>query len=106
MPHGDQLPDVRRLRATQQLARLLPRELRRQRLVTPATLLAWHRRLITKKWTYQSQPGRPRIDRELRDLVIRLERESSRWGRYGCHNDDATQVTMLNVGPPLAPRSI
>ena len=33
------------------LARLLPHELRRHRLVTPATLLAWHHRLLTKKWT-------------------------------------------------------
>src|SRR4051794_22991982 len=62
------------------LARILPRELRRHRLVTPATLLAWHRRLITKNWPYPTPPARPRIDNELRDLVIRLARDNPRWG--------------------------
>jgi hypothetical protein len=42
------------------LTRLLPAALCGSRLVTPGTLLAWHRRLITRKWTYTNQPGRPR----------------------------------------------
>jgi hypothetical protein len=41
------------------LARLLPAALRGSRLVTPGTLLAWHRRLITRKWTCPNRPAGP-----------------------------------------------
>ena len=57
------------------LARLLPAVLRAHRLVRPGTLLAWHRRLIQRKWTYPSRPGRPAVGQEIRDLVLRLARE-------------------------------
>ena len=44
------------------LAQLLPRPLRMCRLVTPDTLLRWHRRLVRWRWTYPSASGRPRVD--------------------------------------------
>ncbi len=63
------------------LAQLLPPERRRGLLVTPQTLLRWHRELVRRKWT---QPpgtrGRPPVEQRVRQLVLRLARENPRWG--------------------------
>ncbi len=65
------------------LARRLPAVLRARRLVTPGTVLAWHRRLITGKWTYPNRPGRPRTSQDICDLVLRLARENPAYVNLG-----------------------
>jgi hypothetical protein len=62
------------------LIRRLPRVLHPHRLVTPATVLRWHRRLITKKWTYSNRPGRPPIDNTLATLIEQLASDNNTWG--------------------------
>jgi hypothetical protein len=62
------------------VGRVLPQELRGFRLVTPATLLNWHRRLVASHWRFPNSPGRPPVAEEIRELVIRLAQEDSRWG--------------------------
>jgi putative transposase len=62
------------------LIRLLPGKLRARRLVTPGTVLRWHRRLVTRKWTCPNQTGRPPVSAEIAALIGRLATENHGWG--------------------------
>jgi hypothetical protein len=70
-------------------------------LVTPDTLLAWHRKLIAQKWTYTRKGrGRPRIAQEITDLVLRMARENVSWGY------DRIQGALANLGHIIAPNTV
>ena len=60
--------------------RHLPQVLLTHRLVTPATILRWHRRLVAKKWTYPHRTGRPPIDPEVAALIGQLAKQNPTWG--------------------------
>jgi putative transposase len=63
------------------LARLVPRQRWAAFLVTPETILRWHRALVRRRWTYRHRHvGRPLLRTETVELIVRLARENPRWG--------------------------
>ena len=63
------------------LTRVLPQRRRHGLIVTPQTLLRWHRELVRRKWAQpRRSPGRPAVDERIRQLVLRFARENPRWG--------------------------
>jgi hypothetical protein len=67
-------------RAVFALIRLLPEASRRHRLVTPGSILRWHRRLVAKKWTYPHRAGRPPTEDAVATLIARMATKNTTWG--------------------------
>ena len=85
------------------LSRLIPRHRWGAVLaVTPATLLAWHRRLVTRKWDYTSRrhPGRPPTAAAIRKLVIRFATDNPTWGHRRVHGE------LVKLGHPIASSTV
>ena len=70
--------------------------------VTPATLLAWHRRMVTRKWDYTNRrrPGRPSTAAAIRKLVIRMATDNPTWGHR------RVQGELVKLGHPIAASTV
>ena len=85
------------------LSRLLPRQRWVEVFpVTPATLVAWHRRLVSRKWDYtaRQQPGRPATAAAIKKLVIRMATENPTWGHR------RVQGQLIRLGHRIAASTV
>src|SRR6266702_2050168 len=83
------------------LSRLLEKERRHHRLVTPDTLLRWHRALVSRHWTKPHRPpGRPSLTAELRRLILRMATENPTWGYRRIHGE------LSRLGYRVAPSTV
>jgi putative transposase len=83
------------------VSRVLPRGRWSCFFVQPETLLRWHRRLVAGAWTYPHRgSGRPPLDQELQQLIVRLARENPRWGYQHIKGE------LLRLGMPVSATAI
>ncbi|MFD8386216.1 integrase core domain-containing protein [Streptomyces sp. NPDC059679] len=71
--------------------------------ITPSTLLAWHRKLVARRWDYSRRrrgPGRPPTQTAVKKLVLRPARENSRWGHR------RIQGELARLGHPIAASTV
>ena len=83
------------------VARLLPRFALSLFIVSPSTILSWHRRLVARRWTYpRRSSGRPPLPAETVELVLRLARENPRWGYTRIAGE------LYKLGVAISPTSV
>ncbi len=82
------------------LGRLLSRPARMSRLVTPDTLLRWHRQLVRWRWTSRQKGGRPPVDAKVAALIEQMARENPGWGY------ERIQGELLKVGHRVSASTI